>query len=99
MREDSADENSAGHPSSSLPDSRWRITTKWEPRAGRDEQASATEQHVSRRMSGKTTPSEHAVGVTTQEALDGYSEKTMRITNVENHTLNWVSISSPEHSK
>ena len=37
---------------------------------------------------------EHAVAVTTQEALDGYSEKTMRIANAENNTLNWVSISS-----
>ena len=36
----------------------------------------------------------HAVAVTTQGALDGYREKAMRISNVENNTLNWASISS-----
>ena len=40
------------------------------------------------------TPSEHPVAVTTQEALDGYRQKTMRIASVDNNTLNWVSISS-----
>ena len=40
------------------------------------------------------TSSEHPVAVATQEALDGYHEKTMRISNVEKNTLNWVSISS-----
>ena len=34
------------------------------------------------------------MAVTTQEALDGSREKTMRIANVENSALNWVSISS-----
>ena len=34
------------------------------------------------------------MAVTTQEALDGSREKTMRITNVENSALNRVSISS-----
>ena len=43
---------------------------------------------------GKTTLREQAVAVTTQEALDGSREKTMRIANVENSSLNWVSISS-----
>ena len=43
---------------------------------------------------GKTTPSEHTVAVTTQEALDGYRERTMRMANVENNTENWVSSSS-----
>ena len=42
----------------------------------------------------KKTPQEHADAVTTQRALDGYREKTMRIANVENNTLNLVSISS-----
>ena len=42
----------------------------------------------------KTTLSEHTVAVTTLEALDGYREKRMRIANVENGTLNCVSISS-----
>ena len=32
--------------------------------------------------------------MTTQEALDGSREKTMRIANVDNNSLNWVSISS-----
>ena len=36
----------------------------------------------------------HADAVTTQETLDGSREKTMRIANVENNALNWVSISS-----
>ena len=45
-------------------------------------------------FSGKTAPQDHAVAVTTQEALDGSREKTMRIANVENNALNWVSISS-----
>ena len=42
-----------------------------------------TEQHLPRRILGKTTLQEHAVAVTTQEVLD-----------VEENTLNWVSISS-----
>ena len=45
-------------------------------------------------MSGKTTPQGHAVALTTQEALDGSREKTMRVANIENNSLNWVSISS-----
>ena len=67
---------------------------KREPREVRDEETSTTEQCVPRRISGKTTPQDRAVAVATQEALDGYREKTMRIANVENDTLNWVSISS-----
>ena len=65
MRGDGVDENSGGHPSSAGPDSRRRITTERETREVRYEQASITEQHVSRRISGKTTPLEHAVAVTT----------------------------------
>ena len=79
MRED---ENSGGHPSSKVSDCRRRITTKREPREVRDERSSTTEQHVPRRILGKTTPREQAVAVTTQEALDGSREKTMRIANV-----------------
>ena len=86
MRED---ENSGGHPSSEGSDSRRRITTKREPREVRDERSSTTEQHVPRRNLGKTTPREQAVAVTTQEALDGSRENTMRIANVENSALNW----------
>ena len=71
-----------------------RITTKREPCEVGDEQSNVTEQHVPRRSSGKTAPQERAVAVTTQEALDGSCEKTMRIANVENNALNWVSISS-----
>ena len=37
-----------------------------------------------RRISGKTTLSEHPVVVTPHEALDGYREKTMRVASVEN---------------
>ena len=55
---------------------------KREPREVRDDQPSTTE------------PQERAVAVTTQEALDGSREKTMRIANVENKVLNWVSILS-----
>ena len=62
--------------------SRRRITTKREPREARFEQSSTTEQHVPRRVLKKTAPQ------------DGYREKAMRIANVENNTLNWVSISS-----
>ena len=94
MRGDGADESSGGHPSSSGSDSRRRITTKRIPREVRDEQTSVTEQHVPRRISGETKPSEHTVAVTTQEALDGYRKQTMSIANVENNTVNWVS-SSP----
>ena len=94
MREESADQNSAGHPSSSGSDSRRRAKTKREPRAVKHEQTGTTEQHDPRRISGKTTPSEHAVAVTTQDALVGYCEKTMRIASGENNTLNWMSISS-----
>ena len=46
------------------------------------------------RMSGKTTPQGHAVAVTTQEASDRSREKTMRVANIENNSLNWMSISS-----
>ena len=91
---DSADEHSAGHRNPAGPHSRRRITTKRGPREVRDEQSSTTEQRVPRSILGKTTPQEHAVAVTTQEALDGPREKTMRIANVENNALNWVSISS-----
>ena len=96
MGGDSADDDSARHPHPSGSDSRRRITAKREPREVRVEQSSSTEQHVPRRLFGKTTPQGHSVAVTTQEALDGSREKTMRIANVENHTLNWVSISSGE---
>ena len=58
------------------------------------QQSGTTEQQVPRRLFGKTTPQGHAVAVTTQEALDGSREKAMRIANVENNALNWVSISS-----
>ena len=53
MRED---DNNGGHPSSEGPESRRRITTKREPREVRDERPSTNEQHVPRRMLGKTTP-------------------------------------------
>ena len=39
-------------------------------------------------------PARHAVAVTTQEAFDGSREKTMRVANIENNSLNRVSISS-----
>ena len=45
-------------------------------------------------MSGKTTPQGHTVAVTTQEASDGSRERAMRVANIENNSLNWVSISS-----
>ena len=88
MKEAARDSNPSG------PDSRRRITTKRDPREAGDEQSTVTGQHVPRRMSGKTTPQGHAVAVTTQEALDGSREKTMRVANIENNSLNWVSISS-----
>ena len=94
MGRDSADDNSAGHPNPSGSDSRRRITAKREPRGVRVEQSSTTEQTVPRRLFGKTTRQGHAVAVATQEALDGSREKTMRIANVENNALSWVSISS-----
>ena len=94
MEWDSGDGSSAGQPSPSGSDSRRRITAKCEPREVRVEQPSTTEQHVPRRLFGKTTPQGHAVAVTTQEALDGSREKTMRIANVKNSALHWVSISS-----
>ena len=91
---DSADENSSGHPNLSGSNSRRRSTAKREPRKVRVEQSSTTEQHVPRRLFGKTTPQGRAVAVTTQKALDGSREKTMRIENVENNALNCVSILS-----
>ena len=57
-------------------------------------QSIATEQHLPRRILRKTTPQDHAVAVTTQEASDGSRGKTMRVAIIENSTLNWVSISS-----
>ena len=90
MTEDNADENRAEHPSSSGSDSKRRSTTKREPCEVRDAQTSVTEQHVPRRISEKTTLSEHPVAVTSQEALDGHREKTTRVANVENNTVNWV---------
>ena len=94
MGGDSADDNSAGHPNPSGSVSRRRITAKREPREVRVDQSCITEQHVPRSLSGKTTPQGHAVAFTTQEALDGSREQTVRIANVENKALNWVSISS-----
>ena len=94
MTRDNAVENRAEHPSSSGSDSRRRITTKREPREVRDAQTRVTEPQVPRRISKKATLSEHPVAVTTQEALDGYREKTIRIASVESNTLNRVSISS-----
>ena len=90
---DSVGESSSEHPNPSGSDGRSRITTNREPREVRDEQPTVIEQHVPRRILGKTTPKEHAVAVTTQAAPGGYREKTMRIESVEN-SLNWVSISS-----
>ena len=72
MKEDNTDENRAEHPSSSGSDGRRSITTKREPREVRGAQTIVTEQHVLRRISEKTTPSENAVAVTTQGALDAY---------------------------
>ena len=89
MREGSADENSAGH-SSPPGQTAEEITTKREPREVRDERPSTNEQHVPRRISRKTTPQEHPVAVTTQEALDGYREKSKRVVSVENNALNRV---------
>ena len=93
MDGDGADDDSARHPNPSGSDSR-RITTKREPREVRVEQSGTTEQHVWRRLFGKTTHQGPAVAVTMQEALDGSREKTMRIANVDNNALIWVSISS-----
>ena len=83
MDGDCADDDSARHPNPSGSDSRRRITTKREPREVRVEQSGTTEQHVWRRLFGKTTHQGPAVAVTTQQALDGSREKTMRIANVE----------------
>ena len=91
MEGDSGEGSSAGHPSPLGPDTRRRITTKRRPREVRDEQSSIIGQHVPRRTFGKTAPQEC---VTTHEALDGSRVKTMRIANVENNALNFVSISS-----
>ena len=91
---ENADERSAGDLNPSGRDSRRRITTKREPREARDEQSTATGQLAPRRMSGKTTPQDHAVAVTTQESPDGSRETTMRVANIENSSLDRVSISS-----
>ena len=96
MRGNSADENSAEHRSSSGSDSRRRITTQRGPRKVRQAQTSVTEQLVPKRISAekRRCRSTELRFVNTQESLDGYREKSMRIANVENDTLNWVSISS-----
>ena len=94
MEGESADERGAGHFNPSGLDSRTRITTEREPREARDEQSTAISQHVPRRMSRKTTPQGHAVAVTTQEASDGSREEAMRVANIKNNSLNWMSISS-----
>ena len=71
-----------------------KITTKREPREARDEQSAVTGLHVPRWMSRKTTPQgpcgccHHARGIGRSR------EKTMRVANIENNSLNWVSISS-----
>ena len=80
MDGDGADDNCARHPNPSGSDSRGRITAKRKPREVRVEQSGTTEQHVPRRLFGKTTPQGPAVAVTTQEALDGSREKTMKRT-------------------
>ena len=66
---------------------------KRESREARDEQSSAAERHVSRRIFGETTAQERPVAVTTREALDRSRKTTLRITSVENSALNWVSMS------
>ena len=88
MEGESVDENSAGHSNPLGSDSRRRITTKREAREARDEPSIATEQHVPRRILRKTTPQDHLVAVTTQEASDGSREKTMSVANIENNSLN-----------
>ena len=70
IREHNADENRAEHPSSSVSDSRRRITTKRELCEARDAETNVTEQRVPRTISGETTLLEHPVAVTRQEALD-----------------------------
>ena len=76
MRDDNAAEDR-------FSDFRRRITMKRRPREHKDERTSTTEQHVPRRISTKTTPPEHTVAVTTQEAPNRHREKTMRIASVE----------------
>ena len=93
MDGDGADDDSARQPKSGS-DSRRKITTKREPREDRVEQSGTAEQHVPRRLFGKTTLQGLAVAVTPQEALDGSREKTARIANVKYSALNWVAISS-----
>ena len=93
MEGENADETSAGDSNPSEPYSRRRITTKREPREARDEQSAVTGLHVPRWMSRKTTPQgpcgccHHARGIGRSR------EKTMRVANIENNSLNWVSIS------
>ena len=94
MEGENSDERSAGDSNPSGPDSTRRITIKREPQVASDEQSTVTSQHVPRKMSGKTTPQGHSVAVTTQEASDRFREKTMRVANIENNSLNSVSISS-----
>ena len=80
MREDNADEDRAGLPSLSGSALRRRITTKRGPRKDKDVRTSTTTERVPRRISAETTPSEHTVAVTSQEAPNGHREKTMRRT-------------------
>ena len=89
MREDNADENRAENPSS--------LGQTAGEGSQRTSQRCADERHRATRSKNnlrETTPSEHPVAVTAQEALDGYREKTKRVANVENNAYNWVSISS-----
>ena len=94
MDGDGTDDDSARQPNPSGSDSRRKITTKRESREVRVEQSGTAEQHVPRRLFGKTTLQGLAVAVITQEALDGSREKTARIANVKYSALNWVAISS-----
>ena len=75
MDGDGADANNARHLNPSGSDSRRRITAKRETREVRVEESGTAEQHVPRRLFGKTTTQGPAVAVTTQEALDGSREK------------------------
>ena len=94
MEGERADEISAGRPNPSGSDSRRRITTKREPREVRDEQSSTTEQHVPRRILGEDDASRTRSCCHHARGNGRIPRETMRIANVENNTLNWVSTSS-----
>ena len=92
--EGNADGTRGEHPIPAGVTFRTRIAMKRESLGDGSEHTNTNAHRVAKEITGETTPSGHAVAVTTQEATDGFRENAVRIANVERNMLNWVTNSS-----